>query len=158
LDASGFVMQSLDAKLNAVPLAQMNVQMPVLTGLNAYQLQAGRRVVLPQVLAALQLIVAFDHSSMAGQVVLQHVDVSSPHVILVATSQGSEITFSLDNLQQQLARWREIYDLGRRMNKTIASADLAVINNVPVRWMEMASAPAIPPKNLDTQNSWRKNV
>jgi cell division septal protein FtsQ len=158
LDASGFVMRSLDAKLNAVPLAQMNVQMPVLTGLNAYQLQAGRRVVLPQVLAALQLIVAFDHSSMAGQVVLQHVDVSSPHVILVATSQGSEITFGLDNLRQQLARWREIYDLGRRMNKTIASADLAVINNVPVRWMEMTSAPAIPPKNLDTQNSWRKNV
>ena len=45
---------------------------------------------------------------------------------IVTTIQGSEITFGLDHLDEQLARWREIYDLGSRMNKTIASVDLAV--------------------------------
>jgi len=104
------------------------------------------------------LIAAFPHSSMAGLAQLQRVDVSSPGVVLVTTSAGGQITFGLDNFPQQLARWREIYNLGRSMNKSIASADLAVGNNIPVRWTEMMSAPALAPKNVDTQNSWRKNV
>jgi cell division septal protein FtsQ len=122
------------------------------------QLQPGHRLESPEVLAALKLVAAFPRSSMAGLADLQRVDVSSPRVFIVTTIQGSEITFGLDHLDEQLARWREIYDLGQRMNKTIASVDLAVANNVPVRWTEKISAPTLPPKTLDTQNSWRKNV
>ena len=40
--------------------------LPVITGLNLYQLQPGHRVEMPQAQAALQLITAFDHSPMAG--------------------------------------------------------------------------------------------
>lgn len=158
LDANGFVMQPLDPRLRVVPLAQMNVPLPVLTGLNVFQLQPGHRLDSPQALAALNLVAAFQHSQMAGLAELQRIDVSSPNVVVVTTTQGSEITFSLDNLQQQLARWREIYDLGRRMNKNIASADLAVANNVPVHWTDMVSAPDAAPENSNTQNSRRKNV
>ncbi len=154
LDAGGVVMQPLDPRLRVVPLAQMNVPLPILTGLNVFQLQPGHRLDAPPVLAALSLINDFHHSSMAGCAVLQRVDVSSPGVIIVTTTQGSEITFGPDSLPQQLARWREIYDLGRRMNKAIASADLAVANNVPVHWTEMVSAP----ENPDTHNLRRKNV
>jgi cell division septal protein FtsQ len=157
LDVNGFVMQPLDPRLRIVPLAQAGVSLPVLTGLNIFQLQTGRPVRLPQAQAALKLISAFGHSPMAGLVRLQRIDVSSPQVVVVTTTQGSEITFGLDNLPQQLARWREIYDLGRQMNKTIASADLAVANNVPVHWMDMVSAPDTS-GNLNTQNSRRKNV
>ena len=114
LDANGFVMQPLDPRLCVVPLAQMNAQLPVITGLNVFQLQPGHRVESPQAQAALQLIGAFDHSPMAGLVDLQRVDVSSPGVVVATTGQGSEITFGLDNLEQQLARWREIYDLGQQ--------------------------------------------
>jgi hypothetical protein len=134
------------------------VPLPVLIGLNVFQLQPGHRFDSPPVLAALNLIRSYHHSSMAGLVELQRIDVSSPRVVVVTTTQGSEITFGLDNLPQQLARWREIYDLGRRMNKTIASADLAVANNVPVHWTEMVSAPGATPQNSDKQNSRRKNV
>ena len=158
LDANGFVMQPMDPRLRVVPLAQMNVPLPVLTGLNIFQLQAGHRLDSPQALAALDLVAAFRHSPMAGLAELQRIDVSSPNVIIVTTAQGSEITFSLNNLQQQLARWREIYDLGRQMNKNIASADLAVANNVPVHWTDIASAPDAAPENTNTQNSRRKNV
>ena len=95
---------------------------------------------------------------MAGLADFQRVDVSQyPQVVIVTTTQGCEITFGLDNLQQQLARWREIYDLGRRANKTIATADLAVGNNVPVRWMGDISAPATR-GNFNPGNSRRKNV
>jgi cell division septal protein FtsQ len=154
LDANGFVMQPLDPRLRIVPLAQAYGSLPVLTGLNIFQLQTGHHLQMPQAQAALKLISAFSHSPMAGLVQLQRIDVSSPQVVVVITTQGSEITFGLDNLPQQLARWREIYDLGRQMNKTIASADLAVANNVPVHWTEMVSAPDA----SKTQNSRRKNV
>src|SRR5262249_37388775 len=149
------VMQPLDPRLRIVPLGQGAVRLPVLTGLNIFQLQPGHRLDSQPVLAALSLISAFRHSSMKGLVDLQRVEVSSARVLVVTTTEGSQITFGRDNLPQQLARWREIYDLGRRMNKSIASADLAVANNVPVHWTQMVYAPGITPQNSDTQNSRR---
>jgi cell division septal protein FtsQ len=157
-DANGFVMQPLDPRLCTVPLSQMNTQLPVVTGLNVYQLQTGHRVELPQAQAALQLIGAFAHSPMAGLVDLRRIDVSSPGVIVATTGQGGEITFALDNLEQQLRRWREIYDLGMSKNKMIASLDLAVANNVPVRWAEISPLPVAPKNSTPLQTIRRKNV
>ena len=142
LDANGYVMKPLDPRLCVIPLSQMSAQLPVVTGLNVYQLQPGHRVESPQAQAALQLIGAFAHSPMAGLVDLRRVDVSQPGVVIATTGQGGEITFGLENLEQQLARWRKIYDLGMSQNKMIASLDLAVANNVPVRWAEIVSVPA----------------
>jgi cell division septal protein FtsQ len=158
LSADGFMMQPLDPRLCVVPLSQINGQLPVITGLNVYQLQPGRRVESPQMQAALQLIGAFNHSPMAGLVDLRRIDVSSPQVIVATTGQGSEITFGLDNLEQQLRRWRGIYDLGQSKNKIIASADLAVTDNIPVLWMEPGDAPGMPPKVVNPAHSRRKNV
>lgn len=146
LDVQGHVMQPLDPRFRQVPLAQMNEQLPVITGLNLYPLALGNRIDSPQVQAALALIGAFDHSTMATMVELRRVDVSQPAVVVATTSQGSEITFALTNLEQQLGRWRKIYDLGQTMSKSIATVDLAVSNNVPVRWMAASGVPALPPK------------
>ena len=159
LDANGYVMKPLDPRLCVIPLSQMNTQLPVVTGLNVYELQPGHRVESPQVGAALGLISAFGHSSMAGLVDLRRVDVSSPGVIVATTAQGGEITFGLDNLDQQLARWREVYDYGKRMNRgDIATLDLAVSNNVPVQWAAAANPPAAPPKKSTPLRNRRKNV
>jgi cell division septal protein FtsQ len=158
LDADGYVMQPLDPRLCVIPLAQVNDQLPVITGLNVYQLQPGHRVELPQVRAAMGLIGAFDHSPMAGLVDLRRIDVSAPGVVIVTTGQGGEITFGLNNLEQQLRRWHEIYDLGQRMNKAVASLNLAVSNNVPVRWMEAVPVPSSSPKTVNPVPTRRKNV
>ncbi|MGH8023092.1 MAG: cell division protein FtsQ/DivIB [Limisphaerales bacterium] len=158
LDSNGFVMRPLDPRQSVVGLGQISDSLPILTGLSIFQLQAGHRLESPRVLAALKMIGSLPRSPMAGLVRLQRVDVSSPGVFVVTTVQGAEITFGLDHLNEQLARWREIYDLGRRMNKAIASLDLAVANNVPVRWTERMSAPSPPPGTVDTEKSWRKNV
>jgi cell division protein FtsQ len=155
LDADGYVMQPLDPRLCVIPLAQVNDQLPVVTGLNVYQLQPGHRVELPQVQAALELVGAFDHSPMAGLVDLRRIDVSLPGVVVVTTGQGGEITFGLNNLEQQLWRWREIYDLGQRMNKAVASLNLAVSNNVPVRWMEAVAVPSASPRTVNPANTRR---
>ncbi len=138
LDADGYVMQPLDPRLSVMPLGQVRDQLPVIIGLNAYQLQLGRRVDSPQLQAALQLIGAFNSSPMAGLVDLQRIDVSAPEILVATTTQGSEITFSLEDFSRQLSRWREIYDAGQRMNKAIASLNLAVPDNIPARWMDGA--------------------
>jgi cell division protein FtsQ len=159
LDADGMVMQPLDPRLCTIPLAQMNSQLPVIAGVNAFQLQPGRRMELPQVQVALQLIAAFSKSPMAGLVDLRRVDISAPGVVVATTGQGSEITFGLDNLDQQLRRWRQIYDLGASQQRAIASVDLAVANNVPVRWMLASAAPvSVTPKAVKPAKTRRKNV
>jgi len=159
LDADGMVMQPLDPRLSTVSLAKMNSQLPVIAGVNAFQLQPGRRMELPQVQVALQLISAFAKSPMAGLVDLRRVDISAPGVVVATTGQGSEITFGLDNLEQQLRRWRQIYDLGASQQRAIASVDLAVANNVPVRWMLASAAPVtLTPKAVKPVKSRRKNV
>jgi cell division septal protein FtsQ len=156
LDTDGIVMQPLDPRLCVVPLSQVNNELPMIAGLNVFQLQPGHRVESRQVRSALQLIAAFNYSPMAGLVDLRRIDISSPDVIVVTTQQGSQVTFGLENLDQQLRRWRQIYDLGQRMNKSIASADLAVANNGPVRWVDLTPAPAVPrtptPANLRRRN------
>ena len=158
LDADGYVMQPLDPRLCTIPLAQVSDRLPVITGLNAYQLQPGHRVESPQVQAALGLVGAFDHSPMTGLVDLRRINVASPGVIGVTTDQGGEITFGLDHLEQQLRRWREIYDLGQRMNKWVASLNLAVSNNIPVRWMETGAIPSPLPGKINPSMNRRKNV
>ena len=159
IDAAGVVMKPLDPRLSTVSLAQINSQLPVIAGVNVFQLQLGHRVELPQVQAALQLILAFDKSPMAGLVDLRRVDISAPGVVVATTGQGSVITFGSENLDQQLRRWRQIYDLGVRQQRAIASVDLAVANNVPVRWMLASAAPVtVTPKAVKPVKYRRKNV
>jgi hypothetical protein len=131
--------------------------LPLISGLSASELQPGRRVQSPQVSAALQLIDKFDHSPMAGFVDLKRVDVAFPEVLVVTTGQGSEITFSVHDLDRQLRRWREIHEAGLRMNKTVATLDLAVANNIPATWAEGA-APPPPPKSSKPSRTTKKNV
>jgi hypothetical protein len=158
LDKNGYVMKPLDPRQCTILLSQMNAQLPVITGVNVVQLQPGRRIESKTVQAALQLVGAFRRSQMAGFADLRRVDVSQPGVIVATTGQGGEITFALENPEQQLARWREIYDFGAGRNKMIASLDLAVANNVPVRWAETVSTPAAVPKNSNLSKNRRKNV
>jgi hypothetical protein len=151
LDADGFVILPLDPRQRATLLDQPSDSLPVVTGINATELQLGRRIVAPPVQAALQLIMAFDQSPMAGLDDLRRVDVSCAAVLVVTTGQGSEVTFGLADLEQQLRRWHDIFELGQKMNKAIATLDLAVTNNIPARWIDSSAVPPVaakPPKPL----------
>jgi len=144
LDVDGYVMPPLDPRLRTTPLNGLEEPLPVVTGVNALELQPGKRIETPQVLSALKLVQKFQESSMASVLDLKRVDVTSPEVLITTTSQGSEITFGLQDLDQQLLRWREIYEKGMHYNRAIASLDLAVTNNTPARWMEASLQPPAP--------------
>ena len=155
LDAEGYVMSPLDPRLRSTPLGQADGPLPVITGVNPLELLPGRQIETPQVRSALGLVAKFSESPMAALADLSRVDVTAPQVLIATTGQGSEITFGLENFDQQLLRWREIYEQGLHYNKTISTLDLAVPNNIPARWMEAASTPpktARPVKRPHTRN------
>lgn len=158
LDASGYVMLPLDLRQRAILLNQPGDALPAICGVNSTELQPGRRLGAPQVQAALRLIMAFDQSPMAGLVDLRRVDVSSPEVLVVTTEQGSEVTFGLADLEQQLRRWRDIFDLGQTMSKAIAGLDLAVTNNIPARWNDASAVLPVAPKSTKPLRPRKKHV
>jgi hypothetical protein len=141
LDAGAFVISPLTpAQCSASGANSSNDQLPVITGLNANEVQPGRRLESPQVRAALQLIGAFERSPMQAWVEVSRIDVSAPEVLVMKTEQGSEITFGLADIDRQLMRWQAVFDAGQKMNKAIATLDLAVSNNIPASWVELSSA------------------
>jgi len=158
LDAEGFVMVPLDPRQRAVPANQPGDSLPVIAGLNANDVQPGRRIESPALGAALQLIGAFHQSPMAGLVDLRRIDVSAPDVLVVSTGQGSEVTFGLQDPDVELRRWRSIYDLGQRSGKAIATLNLAVSDNIPARWLEASALPLVPAKLPKTLNTKKKHV
>ena len=158
LDPDGYVMLPLQAHLRSTLATESVEPFPVISGINAAELQPGRRIEAGSLQAALQLIVAFEQSPMAGLVELKKIDISAAEVLLVTTSQGSEITFGLNHPERQLCRWREIFDRGQKIGRAIATLDLAVTNNLPARWLEASLVPAPAPKSTKPLRTKKKHV
>ena len=158
VDAEGWVMLPLNDHERATPRTQPVDPYPLLSGLDATVVQPGRRIAIPQAQAALKLIVSFEQSAMAGVVDLKRIDVSSPDVLVVTTGQGSEVTFGLTDLDQQIRRWHDIFDMGQKLGKAIATLDLAVSNHIPARWLEANAVPPAVPKSPKPLRNRKKNV
>jgi len=158
IDADGYVMLPLDPRQRAVPPTQADDQLPLILGIPAGDLQPGRKLESVQVQAALKWIDVFESSPMANIVDLKKIDVLSPEVLIVTTGQGSEVTFSLDNFDQQLLRWQKIYEECSRSNKTIATLNLAVTDNTPLRFSDAGAVPLPAPKTIKPQRIRRRNV
>ena len=156
LDAEGCVMLPLTARLRSVPVNPSDQALPVVAGINPAELQVGRRISAPQVLAALRLIACFENSPMAGLVGLKRVDVASPEVLVVTTEQASEIVFGLDDLDRQMRRWHAVFELGQQTSNSIATLNLAVTNNVPLRWLEASGVPLPAPAKLPKPLRFKK--
>jgi cell division septal protein FtsQ len=157
LDAEGWVMVPLEAQQRANQAAPPDL-LPVISGMAGTEVQAGKRLALPQVQAALQLLVAFESSPMEGLTDIRRIDVSASDVLTMTTGQGGEIVFAMANFDQQLRRWHVIHDSGERLGKAVATLDLAVSNNIPARWLEASSVPPSNPKVARPLRPRKKHV
>jgi cell division septal protein FtsQ len=155
LDADGWVMAPLDPRQRATPQNQPE-QLPLISGLKVAHV--GHPVEVLQAKAALQLIDAFDRSTMAGVTELKKIEVSAAEVLVATTGQGGEVTFGLTDFEQQLRRWHEIYEMGQKLGKAVATLDLAVSNNIPATWIEASIVPPLPPKAPKVLRNKRKHV
>ena len=157
-DDTGVVMPPLDPRLRAKPPAAPNEHLPQLTGVTTNDISLGKPTQSTQIKAAVRLLRDFDHSPMTGLVELKTIDVSAPEILQAVTSQGAQITFSLNQFDTQFRRWRQIYDQYQRWGKAIATLDLSITNNLPVKWVAAGSVPAVTPKAVKPVRTKRKNV
>ncbi|HEY5915194.1 MAG TPA: FtsQ-type POTRA domain-containing protein [Verrucomicrobiae bacterium] len=157
LDSQGWVMAPLDPQLQEKTSALPPEPLPTIL-LTGTDIQVGRRLALPSVQAALQLLVAFDQSSLHAAVEITRIDASSAEVLTVTTGQGSEVVLGLTNFDQQLRRWQVIQDAGQRLGKAISAIDLAVSNNIPARWLEASALPLAAPKAVKPLRNRKKHV
>jgi cell division septal protein FtsQ len=157
LDAEGWLMPPLEPNQRSSPPNPAAEQLPLLVGLKPNELE-GRSLDSAQVRAAVQLIQAFDRSAIAAVIELKKVDISSAEVLVATTAQGSEITFAPVDFDQQIRRWKEIYDTARKTSKAIASLDLAVSNNIPAKFLEASVVPPVPPRLPRAFHNKKKHV
>ncbi len=155
LDAKGYVLCPLEGFQLAVP-ALTNHVLPRLVGVPPAELRFGRQVESPQVHSALQLLQAFERSSMVGLADLKQVDVSVPGVLVATTGQRSEIVFGLADMDVQFRRWRAVHEFSQKLGRCLASLDLSVTNNVPARWGE--ASPSEIPQPVKTSPYRKKHV
>nr|AIA10771.1 POTRA domain, FtsQ-type [uncultured bacterium] len=102
IDESGFIFPPLDPRFRAKPVETTPEQLPIISGVDARELRPGRKVESRQLLGTLLLINEFEHSTMVGLTEMQRIDLSIPEVLNVYTTQGSEISFSLEQFDQQM--------------------------------------------------------
>ena len=157
IDAEGFAMLPLEPRQRSVPV-HPGERYPTITGTSASELRGGRQVESMQIRAALRFLTAFDHSAMAPLVDVMTVDVSAPDVLLVITAQQNEITFRTTDFDRQLNRWWLVHSKGQEQARQIASLDLSVMENVPLRWFDSAVVPPMTSKPRKTSPYKKKNV
>lgn len=158
LDAGGVVMPAWTADPAGQGREASLAELPVVRGLSPAQLRVGHRLDLPEVRAALDLLVEFGRSPMAGLTELKLVDLTLPEVLEVWTSDGTHVTFARTHLQRQLGRWRLIQAAGAQRAKRVAALDLSLTNNCPVVWAEAPEAPEARPRPNPPLKGPKKNV
>jgi len=157
-DEDGFTLQPLDPRWRATP-PPAGERLPILVDVPAGEVQLGRQTESPQIRGALQLISELDHSPMAGMVELQSINVGVPEILLVTTSQGAQITFSLNHFDAQLRRWRLIQDQFQKWGRAITRLDLSISNNLPVCSVALSGAPLPqPPQPAKPPRTKKKHV
>ena len=143
IDASGML---LPGSVNNSVGAPIGPWLPLITGLPSVELVPGRKLSGLQITTALELIRYFESSSMAAVADIQQIDIGAPEVLQLKTWQGADVTLGLSGFERQVSRWKLIHELGGRHGRALASLDLSVRNNSPVRWMEIMQAPKFRPK------------
>lgn len=136
----------------AVPtdVIESEASLPTLLGVNAVGAAAGRPLADPQVLAALRLLATFDESPLVSLADIINVDVATPPVLTLLTRGGSQVTLAADReFGDQLWKWYSVHRHGLESGLLIASLDLSITNNPPLRWVETPpstnSVPAVNP-------------
>jgi hypothetical protein len=157
-DEDGYSMRPLDPSWRTAP-PPAGERLPILLDVPANEAPLGRQTESAQIRGALQLIAELGHSPMAGMVEFKDINVGVPEILQATTSQGAQITFSLNQFDVQLRRWRMIYDQYQKWGRAITWLDLSIANNLPVRSIAQNGAlPLPPPQPAKPQRIKRKHV
>jgi len=146
LDGEGFVLPPLLPQWTKPGEPADFAHLTRLSGIDRAEVNPGQRIQRPRVTAALNLVRAYEASTMYSLVDLEEVDVSGADVLVGVSKQGSRVVFGLTDFERQMRLWRSIHDYTVVRSQAIESLDLSVTNNLPAR-LKDASA------NLSPQGS-----
>ena len=107
---------------------------PVVNGLVFTELETGQSLKDTPVGVIVDLLKRLEVSPLGTRLDIVSADVSDPFAIHVVTNDRAEITFRTDFLNQQLSRLKDIVEYARVRDQRIASVDLTLDRNVPVRF------------------------
>lgn len=143
LDGDGFVLPPLHAQWMAPGDPADFAHLTRLAGLDRAEVNPGQRIRRPNVTAALDLVRAYEASTMFSLVDLEEVDVSGGNVLKGSLRHGSRVTFGFGDFERQMRLWRSIHDYTSSQSRAIDWLDLSVTNNLPARLRDI-SASAVP--------------
>ncbi len=147
LDDEGFVLPPLYPQwMNPGEQADF-AHLTRLAGLDRADVNPGQRITRPQVRAALNLIRAYEASTMFSLVDLEEVDVSGGDVLKGNLTNGGRLAFGVADFDRQMRLWRSVHDYTLARALAIDWLDLSVTNNLPARLRDAtaSSAPAVAP-------------
>lgn len=157
-DEDGYAIKPLDPRWRTAP-PPATEKLPILLNVPPNEVQLGRQTESPQIRGALQLVSELYRSPMAGMVDLKSIDLSVPDILQVTTGQGAQVTFSLNQFDVQLRRWRMIYDQYQKWGRSIAWLDLSIANNLPVRSIALNGVqPVAVPQPVKVPRTRKKHV
>lgn len=133
LDAEGFVLPPLHPQWIKPGESADFAHLTRLTGLDRAEVVPGQKLSKPRVTAALNLVRAYEASSMYSLVDLEEVDVSGGDTLKGILRQGTRMGFGFTDFERQMRLWRSIHDYTSIRSQVIESLDLSVTNNLPAR-------------------------
>ncbi len=68
------------------------------------------------------------------------------------------LLFGTSDFDKQLNRWWLVYNTGQQQARQIATLDLSVVDNVPLRWLDSAVVPPTATKLRKTSPYKKKHV
>lgn len=135
IDRSGTVLKPLKRHDGSLVRPETGGRLPVLTGIPLAEIQVGRKIGNEQVYRALELLDEY-HQSVAGSLLgVAQVDLRHPRKLVVTTVDGARLHFDEEDFVQQLRRLSVIAHWASQHRRQLASADLSVARNVPVKFM-----------------------
>lgn len=112
------------------------VALPVINAVDQSSITVGREVPSPGVKSALTLLEAFRARSWASPCSVRGIEIINDWTISVETETGAQFVFHPLDLESQLSRLSFILARCRAAKKSVASVNLQLRRNVPVRFFE----------------------
>lgn len=125
IDARGYVMKSRK-------LMPEYLHFPIISGFETGNLVAGRKVIDLEIQAALELLRVHHHSTRWP---LGRIDVAKGYCLVVTGRNRAQITFGLDHIEQQLARFYRVLDAAPK-DRELLTVNLLVERNTPVTFYD----------------------
>lgn len=139
LDETGHLLLPLDPSSAPAEAVEAEAALPVLLGHDPR-----RPTARADTLRALDFVRAYEAAAPGSLPEIRSVSIAEPGVLVVATADGTEVTFTAGDYALQLQRWGDILRQLTALaeTRTIRSLDLSVRQNSPIRWNEPAEPAA----------------